>query len=99
MLEVHKKSNGFTLIELLVVIAIIGVLASVVLVSLSSAREKSRDAARKAALQEVAKALELYHLDNGTYSILGAGAGGNGNGWFSYVGGAYPKSVAQQLKD
>lgn len=61
------EDEGFTLIELLVVIAIIGLLASVVLVSLNSARAKSRDAKRIADAKLIANAMELYFNDNATY--------------------------------
>ncbi|MDD5032750.1 MAG: type II secretion system protein [Candidatus Pacebacteria bacterium] len=56
-----KRNKGFTLIELLVVIAIIGILASVVLASLNSARQKSRDARRIADLKQIQLALELCY--------------------------------------
>lgn len=56
----HCDKSGFTLIELLVVIAIIGILASIVLASLNSARKKSRDARRIADVKQLQLALELY---------------------------------------
>lgn len=51
-------SKGFTLIELLVVIAIIGILSSVVLVSLNSARNKGKSAAIQTEVGQVRTALE-----------------------------------------
>jgi len=63
----NKKQTGFTLIELLVVIAIIGLLASVVLLALNSARGKARDAKRLADVRQMQSALELYYNDCGGY--------------------------------
>ena len=67
-------SRGFTLIELLVVISIIGLLASVVLASLTSARLKARDAKRVSDLHQVTLALELYASTNGGYPARGGAA-------------------------
>lgn len=61
------SSKGFTLIELLVVIAIIGILSSVVLASLNSARKKGRDARRVADIKQIQLALELYYDANSNY--------------------------------
>jgi prepilin-type N-terminal cleavage/methylation domain-containing protein len=59
--------RGFTLIELLVVIAIIGILASVVLASLSTARDKGTDAAIKSALTSARAQVELFYDRTKTY--------------------------------
>jgi prepilin-type N-terminal cleavage/methylation domain-containing protein len=58
---------GFTLIELLVVISIIGLLASVVLVSLNSARAKARYTQALGDMKQLATAAELYHSAGNDY--------------------------------
>jgi len=70
-----KSKEGFTLIELLVVIAIIGILSSVVLASLNTARQKSRDARRISDMGQMKLAFELYFDTNGQYPDTGLGAG------------------------
>jgi len=74
-METKNKQNksgistnlGFTLIELLVVIAIIGLLASVVLLALNSARARARDVKRIADMNQMAKVMELYFGDYSSY--------------------------------
>ena len=80
---ISKACKGFTLIELLVVIALIGVLSTLILANLNSARERSRDVQRKSDLRSVQTALRLYFNDMGGYptnnsslEILGCGAAG-----------------------
>ena len=64
---IKKDKKGFTLIELLVVIAIIGLLSTLAVVALSSARSKARDAKRVGDIKQVQTALELFYNENNQY--------------------------------
>src|ERR1035437_924552 len=74
-----RSERGFTLIELLVVIAIIGILSSIVLASLNTARAKGADAATKANLANARAQAELYY-DSNTQSYLGVCGTTNSSG-------------------
>jgi prepilin-type N-terminal cleavage/methylation domain-containing protein len=90
------KQKAFTLIEFLVVISIIGLLASIVLVSLQGARKKARDVKRAADMEQIYTALNMFFQDNGCLPITTGStcpnAGGysesNAGGWdYSSQGG------------
>ena len=69
-----NTSRGFTLIELLVVIAIIGLLSSVVLASLNTARTKGSDTAIKSQLAAVRPQAEMVYDSYGNYGTTFAKA-------------------------
>jgi prepilin-type N-terminal cleavage/methylation domain-containing protein len=69
-MHIKNSRRGFTLIELLVVIAIIGILASVVLASLNTARAKGADAAIKSSINNARAQAELFY-DNNSSSYVG----------------------------
>lgn len=65
------KNKGFTLIELLVVISIIGILSSIVLTSLNTARDKARDAAIQATVSSTRSEAEIYYSGSDSNGYAG----------------------------
>ncbi len=63
----NSRNAGFTFIEMLVVISIVGMLASIALGSLNSARIKARDSAQVHYATAIMSALEFYYDDHGHY--------------------------------
>lgn len=81
MKQNFSAPRGFTLIELLVVIAIIGLLSSVVLASLNTAREKARNASYLSQMKEYQNALALYYSSTGTHPATTGGWACLGTGY------------------
>lgn len=65
-----SKTVGFTLIELLVVILIVGILMGLSLVGFGATRKSARDSKRKADLEQIRSALEIYRTDCKTYPAV-----------------------------
>lgn len=65
-----KRNKGFTLMELLITIGIIVLLMGVGVVSYTQTNKKARDSKRKADIESIRSALELYRTDEGQYPAL-----------------------------
>jgi len=74
-LSERSESNGFTLIELLLVIIITGILITVISGSFFTSLKKGRDARRKADLEQIQRALEMYYEDKRVYPTATANTG------------------------
>ncbi|MFH1611754.1 MAG: type II secretion system protein [bacterium] len=90
----NRFKTGFTLIELLVVIAIIGLLASIVLVSVNSVRKKARTTKRISDLKNLSLALELYYDNNNNTYPSSLGGAGVWDGLYSSWGDSTPDWIA-----
>lgn len=87
--------RAFTLIELLVVVAIIGLLSSIVLASLSSARSRANDSKRVSDLRQIQKAVEVYATSNGgAYPSTGGSFRSQCSTWGSYAASSVAPGLA-----
>ena len=64
-----KNTSGFTIVELLIVIVVIAILAAISIVAYTGIQQRARDSERKAELQTIAKAVEMYYAANGNYPM------------------------------
>lgn len=67
-----QKQTGFTIVELLIVIVVIGILAAITIVAYNGIQQRAKEAERQSDITAVAKALELYYVDNGRYPSYGS---------------------------
>lgn len=70
-----KATTGFTIVELLIVIVVIAILATISIVAYTGIQARARDSGRIAKVKDIAKALELYKIDNGGYPNIPDGNG------------------------
>lgn len=72
----HSTSRrGFTIVELLIVIVVVAILAAITSVAYNGVQARARDAARIQKLTAIAKAIEMYYVDNGRYPPIEDGSG------------------------
>ncbi len=69
------KKSGFTIVELLIVVVVIGVLAAIVIVAYNGITVSARDSSRISAVNQLAKAIEIYHVQTGQYPAIIHGLG------------------------
>ncbi|OYX41609.1 hypothetical protein B7Y94_04780 [Candidatus Saccharibacteria bacterium 32-49-12] len=96
MVLMNKKSDGFTIVELLMVIVVIGILAAISVVAYNGVAAKARDSQRAQDIKTIAKALEVYYIDNGRYP-LSTGSTSINNSWSASADASWA-NLAAQLK-
>lgn len=73
--NIIQRQHGFTIVELLIVIVVIAILAAITIVAYNGIQQRARDNARISKIQGIAKAIELYKVDNGRYPPILDGNG------------------------
>ncbi len=91
-----KFKRGFTIVELLIVIVVIAILAAITIVAYNGIQARARDASRKSDIEVIAKALEMYYIDNGKFPGSPSQTGGSttiNSGWSTTADGSWQALV------
>jgi general secretion pathway protein G len=100
--------KGFTIVELLIVIVVIAILATISIVAYRGVQARARDSQRKSDIATIAKALELYYIDNGKYpvgsctvncKINGAWSSTSDGSWSNLAAYLVPKYISSLPQD
>ena len=67
-----SRQTGFTIVELLIVIVVIAILAAITIVAYNGIQARAKDSRVQSDIQSVAKKIELYAVDNGSYPSTGS---------------------------
>lgn len=97
---IKHKRDGFTIVELLIVIVIIAILAAITIVAYNGIQNKARNSIREQDMKVIAKALELYYVDNGYYPSIDTytlGSTAINSAWSTTADGSW-SNLAQILK-
>ena len=70
-----QRRSGFTIVELLIVIVVIAILAAISIVAYNGIQGRARDSSKMQRVNDIAKALEMYRIDNGDYPHIQDGNG------------------------
>ena len=103
-----KLVPGFTLVELLIVIVVIAILAAITVVAYNGIQGKAHDSQRQQDIKTIAKALELYYIDNGQYppsscasncAISSTWSDTNDSSWANLASALVPKYISSLPSD
>lgn len=82
MVSWHQQHNrGFTIVELLIVIVVIAILAAISIVAYSGIQQRAMNSQREQDVRTIAKALELFYLDNGSFPVITNSGSAQGQHW------------------
>lgn len=69
VMRVGKQQSGFTIVELLIVVVVIAILAAITIIAYNGIQNRANDTVVRGDLANVAKKIEAYKIDNGTYPV------------------------------